>query len=204
MLREIYYQFLAYRSLIRPFLVVSAIVVPCWLLFRWFRSRGGGRSVSVGREALLLVFVVYLGCLAAATLEPNYNPRLRIEDTTGIEFRPDLLTLTCSPAFAPAGSSVPAFCGYNAKGNLLLFLPLGLLVPLIWKRLSMWKGILVAIGLSVAIEILQLFSRSWGSYRATDINDVLLNVFGAFIGLAIVFLLRFTARSLPMRYAVRS
>ena len=204
MLREIYYQFLAYRSLIRPFLVVSAILVPCWLLFRWFRSRGGGRSVSVGREALLLVFVVYLGCLAAATLEPNYHPRFRIEDTTGIEFRPDLLTLTCSPAFAPAGSSVPAFCGYNAKGNLLLFLPLGLLVPLIWKRLSMWKGILVAIGLSVAIEILQLFSRSWGSYRATDINDVLLNVFGAFIGLAIVFLLRFTARSLPMRYAVRS
>ena len=204
MLREIYYQFLAYRSLIRPFLVVSAILVPCWLLFRWFRSRGGGRSVSMGRETLLLVFVVYLGCLAAATLEPNYNPRLRIEDTTGIEFRPDLLTLTCSPALAPAGSSVPAFCGYNAKGNLLLFLPLGLLVPLIWKRLSMWKGILIAIGLSVAIEILQLFSRSWGSYRATDINDVLLNVFGAFIGLAIVFLLRFTARSLPMRYAVRS
>jgi glycopeptide antibiotics resistance protein len=190
MLRELYYQILVYRSLVTPFLIASSIVVPFWLAFRLFRLRTRGQRTSPGRESLLLVFVVYLACLAAATLAPNYNPRLRIEDTTRAEFRPDIATLTCASASLPAGSRARHFCMYNAKGNILLFLPLGFLLPLVWRRLGFWKGLQIALGLSVSIEVLQLVSRAWGSYRATDVNDVILNVAGACIGLAIALLIR--------------
>jgi glycopeptide antibiotics resistance protein len=195
MLRQIYYQFLVYRSIVAPFLVVSSIAVPCWLLFRWYRLRATRQSPSLKREGLLLVFVLYLSGLAAATLAPNHNPRLLANDTTGIEIRPSAATLTCSSAFLPGGSRAQAFCIYNAKGNLLLFIPFGILIPLIWRRLSFWKGIQAAIALSLTIEILQYVSRAWGSYRAADINDIILNVLGASLGLILVHALRALMRS---------
>jgi glycopeptide antibiotics resistance protein len=90
----------------------------------------------------------------------------------------------------PSGSNARFFCLYNAKGNVLLFVPLGILLPLVWRRLRFWRGVQIAIAVSAGIELLQYFSRRWGSYRLADINDVVLNVFGALLGLAIVFLVR--------------
>ena len=194
MLRELGYQFLVYRSIAFPFLVLSLIVVPCWLVFRlyWLRSRR--QPVSLRRECLLVIVVLYLCGVAAATLAPNHNPRLLAQDTTGIELRPNLATLTCSSAMLPKGSNVRHFCVYNAKGNVLLFFPLGILIALVWRRLRFWKVIQIAIALSFTIELLQYLSRAWGSYRAADINDVILNVFGASLGLILVSLLRLRIR----------
>lgn len=79
----------------------------------------------------------------------------------------------------------------------MLFFPLGILVPLVWTRVRFWKTIAMAIALSVSIEIVQYLSSAWGSYRAVDINDVLLNVFGACLGLMLVSLLRLRPRVRP-------
>ena len=79
---------------------------------------------------------------------------------------------------------------YNAKGNVLLFFPLGILIPLIWKRIRFSTGIQISIALSLTIELLQYVSRAWGSYRAVDINDVILNTLGACLGMILGFLLR--------------
>jgi glycopeptide antibiotics resistance protein len=83
---------------------------------------------------------------------------------------------------------------YNAKGNILLFIPLGLLLPFVWRRLSFWKGLQIALAVSISIEILQFVSRIWGSFRSADINDVILNLAGACIGLLLVTLLRLPRR----------
>jgi len=190
MIRELYYQFLVYRSLLVPFLVVSAIVVPCWIVFRVYRARRSDGVSSLRRESLLLIFVIYLSGLIAATLLPNHNPRLLKLDTTRIELRPNRTTLTCSPAAFPSNSTARSFCVYNAKGNILLFIPLGILLPIVWRRLSFWKGLQIALAISVSIEILQFVSRIWGSFRSADINDVILNVAGASLGLLLVILLR--------------
>jgi glycopeptide antibiotics resistance protein len=72
----------------------------------------------------------------------------------------------------------------------MLFFPLGILLPLVWRRLSFWRGMQIAIALSCSIELLQYASSAWGSYRAADVNDVILNVVGACLGLALVSLLR--------------
>lgn len=190
MLSHWYYPLLAYRSIVWPFLVVCAVAVPCWLIHRIYRRRTPAHRVSWGRELLLLAFVVYLSGLVAATLEPNHPSPAVAASMKGVDLHPSLASLTCSsPRLARAGTA-RSFCLRNARGNVVLFFPLGILIPLIWPRVRFARALLVALGTSASIEILQLFSRAWGSYRTADVNDVILNGVGACIGLAVGFLLR--------------
>ena len=184
------YPFLVYRSFFFPFFVLSLIVVPCWLVFRLYRPRSPVHPLSLRRETLLLTFVLYVCGLASATLSPNHPSRVHAETAVGIEVHPNLASLTCSSAIMAKGSNDRFFCLYNAKGNVFLFFPLGILLPLVWRRLHFWSGLGIATALSISIELLQYFSRAWGSYRTADINDVVLNVVGAGVGLGAVFLLR--------------
>jgi glycopeptide antibiotics resistance protein len=199
MIPKFLFPFLAYRSFFFPFLVLSAIAVPCWVVFRLYRLRARRHGLSLHREILLLTFVVYLSGLVVATLIPNHNSRLAAAAAMGIDLRPNLGSLTCSSAILPSGSTAQAFCVHNARGNVMLFFPLGILILLIWRRLRFWTGIQIAIALSISIEIVQYFSRTW-SNRSTDINDVILNVVGACLGLGLVSLLqllRGTRRQVP-------
>jgi len=189
MFRHLLYPFLPYRSFFFPFLVLSAIAVPCWLIFRLYRLRTPGHRLSFRREILLLTFVVYLCGLATATLIPNHNSRLAAEAAVRIDLHPNLASLTCSSATLPRGSTARAFCVHNARGNVMLFFPLGILIPLVWRRLRFWRGIQIAIAVSCSIELLQYLSRAW-SNRSADVNDVVLNVLGACLGLVLVYLLR--------------
>lgn len=66
--------------------------------------------------------------------------------------------------------------------NIIMFIPVGLLTGLIWK----WKGILVAAGLSMGIEVLQLITQR----GLCEFDDVIHNTFGAFIGICIVMVIR--------------
>jgi glycopeptide antibiotics resistance protein len=195
MIPKFLFPFLPYRSIAFPFVVVSAIAVPCWLVFRLYRLRTSGHRLSFQREILLLTFVVYLSGLVAATLIPNHSSRFVAETAVGIELHPSLASLTCSSATLPRGSTARAFCVRNARGNALLFFPLGILLPLVWRRLRFWSGMQIAIAVSCSIELVQYLSRAWG-HRTADVNDVILNVLGASLGLALAFLLRRALRSL--------
>ena len=63
--------------------------------------------------------------------------------------------------------------------NIFLFIPLGFLCPIISKRYQHVKNVFfIGCGLSVSIEIVQLFTL----YRATDIDDLITNVVGTLIG----------------------
>ena len=59
-----------------------------------------------------------------------------------------------------------------------MFVPVGVLVGWIWR----WKGLWVAAGLSVGIEILQLVT----SRGLFEFDDVLHNIIGAVVGVGIV------------------
>jgi glycopeptide antibiotics resistance protein len=189
MIPRFLFPLLPYRSFAYPILVLSGIVVPCWLLFRVYRQRTRGSALSLGREILLLIFVVYLSGVAAVTLIPNRNSRIAAQAALGVDVHPNLASLTCSSASLPSGSTARAFCLHNARGNAILFFPLGILMPLVWRRLRFWGALLIVIALSCSIELVQYLSSAWIN-RNADVNDVVLNVLGASLGLAIVFLLR--------------
>lgn len=196
MLRQLVYPFLVYRSLALPFLVLGSIVVPCWLVFRTYRLRTREHPLSFHREILLVIFVVYLSGLASATLTPNHSSRLVAETALGIDLHPSLASLTCASPSLPRGSTARSFCVRNARGNVMLFFPLGVLLLLVWRRLRFWKGLLVAIAVSFSIELVQYASRAW-IHRSADVNDVILNSLGACVGLVLVSLLRLREGSRP-------
>lgn len=68
--------------------------------------------------------------------------------------------------------------GMNFLGNIVLFIPVGVLVPVAtdWKK--MWKTVVAGISFSLFIEIIQL-TTSRGCF---DLDDVLLNGLGTVIG----------------------
>ena len=75
----------------------------------------------------------------------------------------------------------------NVIGNTLMFLPLGIVWPAVFKQLDThWKAILAGIGTSLAIEILQLPFYS----RLSDIDDLILNSLGYLMGYSIYVLVK--------------
>jgi glycopeptide antibiotics resistance protein len=79
----------------------------------------------------------------------------------------------------------------NIGGNVLLFVPFGVLLPLLFERLRRpwplaWRAAVIA----GAIEVGQLVTR----VRATDVDDVILNTVGALVGLGLFWVVWAAAR----------
>lgn len=67
----------------------------------------------------------------------------------------------------------------NLAGNVLLFVPFGVLFPLIRTRKTTFPDILAnALLLVLGIEVFQLFS----AFGAFDVDDIILNCLGAILG----------------------
>ena len=108
-----------------------------------------------------------------------------------------LFTLYLAEVFDIVGIAAIQYCRWNpilnfvplADGlsfgfiaNIILFIPFGFLLPLIWPCFRKFSFTLLAGVLSsLAIEISQLFS-----FRATDIDDLLTNTAGTIIGYLII------------------
>lgn len=73
---------------------------------------------------------------------------------------------------------------FQMCANAVMLMPLGFLLPLLWDTFHSWKATLCA-GLltSLQIEVLQLFC-----FRATDIDDLIMNTLGCGIGYAFAWL----------------
>ncbi len=134
-------------------------------------------TMRIDRLALSLL-IVYLVVLAVLTLRPvgadvDSNVRLNLKPFA-----------TILPALRHGPGS---FMFANLLGNLLAFVPLGLLLPVAFRRQPWPLVILAGAALSVSIETTQYaLSLNLGhGYRAADIDDVIVNVFGTIVGLAL-------------------
>ena len=66
--------------------------------------------------------------------------------------------------------------------NVIMFIPAGVLTGLLWK----WRGLWVASGLSIVIELLQLLTAR----GLCEFDDFIHNMIGAVIGIGIVMVLK--------------
>ncbi|WP_386081715.1 VanZ family protein [Terrilactibacillus laevilacticus] len=66
----------------------------------------------------------------------------------------------------------------NDFGNILLFVPFGFFLSIRFPQLKLSRVVLFGCLLSITIECIQLFMAN----RCTDIDDVILNTLGAFVG----------------------
>jgi glycopeptide antibiotics resistance protein len=75
----------------------------------------------------------------------------------------------------------------NIIGNTCMFIPTGIILPILYPRLDcFWKVLLAGAGLSLVIEMMQLFFPG----SVSDIDDLILNTAGVAIGYGIYKLVR--------------
>lgn len=66
----------------------------------------------------------------------------------------------------------------NGILNIVLFVPLGMMMPIRWNSFRAKKNMLLfGFGISLAIELLQMLT-----FRATDVNDLITNTLGTYLG----------------------
>ena len=66
----------------------------------------------------------------------------------------------------------------NIIGNIIMFMPMGFLLPLLFSNLdSLKKTVAIGFGTSLLIEFTQLFL-----IRSTDVDDLMLNTLGTMLG----------------------
>ena len=62
-------------------------------------------------------------------------------------------------------------------GNMLMFIPMGIMLPLVFKNINKKNIFVIAILITLSIEILQpIVGRSF------DIDDIIMNFIGCIIG----------------------
>ena len=167
-----------YRELGRNFIVLTLLLLPGWL---FVRLRYGRRveAPSLALDLTWLVTVLYLAVVASITIVPL---RIASDSRRGaINLHPGrAITCLVGPGPALQGSTR---CVVNLAGNIALFLPFGMLLPLVSNRVrSLGIVAVLALGASASIELIQLAERSIGTWRTIDIDDVGLNVAGACLG----------------------
>lgn len=179
-----------------PLAVLAAAV---FAGIRLARRRRMGVSANPLREGALALLVCYMvGLLALTITPPNFWSSLWVLLLHG--WPPETWIRPFSGGFdftfslfrdlAQGGSWVRAM----AVGNVAMFFPLGLLVGLTARRVRGGAVLLVCLGVSLAIELIQpVVGRSF------DVSDLVYNTLGGAVGFAAYLLLRAAAPRLTGR-----
>lgn len=136
------------------------------------------------RPVIFWYFCAYVTVLALLTLAPP--PISMSNGLYGTNLVPLLHSMSCFVP-NPGQPSTTLFCVRSIVGNVMMFAPLGIIVPLFAAELwSARRVVLVALGSSVSIEVLQFFGRYVGNPRWSDVDDVIFNVVGAMVGYGVL------------------
>ena len=142
----------------------------------------------LGTRIVWLMGIVYVIALCALLFlgRPQYamwSSALRLSER--LSYNANFIPFFTLSGYARAllrGHINPSIVVENVLGNVLLFLPMGLLLPRLCPRLRKWGPFLLCmIGMLCAVEVLQ-FCTYTGSL---DVDDVLLNLLGACVGFAL-------------------
>lgn len=157
-----------------PVVMVAAAVWVTWRTVIW-RKRGGDLVRELGLAGLLL--------MSLAIVSVTFFPlRIIFYDWHGSA---NFIPFASIRQLATQTSAAVAV--RNILGNIVLFIPLGFALPLLFDRMRSWWALLWrAAVISVAIESLQVFTRA----RAVDVDDVILNTAGASVGFLLFLLAR--------------
>ena len=140
-------------KLIEIFISMIVLIPVFWVL-------NSIRFHNIKKTVLYFIFAAYLSAVYLFVGMPT------------LQFMRFELSLTLIP-FLPMIADLK-----NTILNIILFVPLGIMLPFLWKKYNTLKAALMfGFGMSLAIEILQILT-----YRATDINDLIANTFGTVLG----------------------
>lgn len=125
-----------------------------------------------------LVFIFYIICLYQITALRFGGIGWNLENMIERRTRVNAIPLLVLWQWVEKGVWWHLF--YNVVGNCIWFVPLGVLLPAIYRsyRKHFWRTVFIGLMISTSIEILQ-FVLCTG---VTDIDDVIFNTFGTAVG----------------------
>ena len=143
--------------------VVPIAAVVFLVLLGYLRSRD---ILSVPRAAVALALCVYAAGVVANTVFPIFLNK-------------------------PARSGqwkvyLELFANYDVEDavtNILVFFPVGILVPLVLAKASWWRVVAVTAAFSLTIELTQLLTGNLlGGGHIADVKDLFFNIVGGVLG----------------------
>lgn len=152
---------------INIFYALLCVFLPCIIYQRFHSKKNKKNPIPVSHYIWTYIFIFYLYLVLQVTGIPsiweigNYGSLIRLEEISLIPFQSKGLTTYAL--------------------NVIMFMPLGFLLPFIWKQWrSLLPTLLTGLVFSLIIELTQLFNR-----RLTDIDDLMMNTLGTVIGYGI-------------------
>lgn len=142
-----------YAALIEV-IAAAFFIIPVWCIYNRLCFHNWKKTM------IYIIFGLYLTAILALVGFPNIM-------STKINFTVNII---------PFVYMIPD--AVNALLNVLLFIPLGFFLPVLWNEFRSIKRVLLAGFLTtLVIEISQIFT-----YRATDIDDIITNIVGTLLG----------------------
>ena len=163
------------------FIELECFFTAVWLLCRiivWIKQR----RIIWKREAVLLLMYVNLAVIIRFTFFPMSRVNgivqpLIYDASTAFPFRVNLIPFVNLFDYDSRRDLL-----LNVIGNTAMFIPSGIVLPIIYKKLNnIWKVVTAGMLISLCIEIIQLPF----SVRASDVDDLILNTLGVVIGYGI-------------------
>ena len=182
-----------------PFVLIAVLIY--WVLRRvWHKKKFGYRFKVVRKKAwlneairlLLLFWALETACI---TLFPMWFWTIVWDWMANgyhwvgeLHFVPPKFELTIWRVITEPEFAKMAFRSgmvTEMVENVLLFVPLGLGLPFIWKKGMFWKTLLVGFFFTCFIELVQPFLSREGT-----LNDVVCNTMGTVVGLLLYLLIK--------------
>ncbi len=143
------------------------------------------RKISYDKILIVVIFIFYMTALIGATLFPIVYDHSFMKSKDVIEHRLKLIPFEV--IIETLNRNSPFNAVVQILGNIIMTLPFGFLLPMIIRFKKKYTYIITAFLMPVCIEATQLvLGLSLGTlYRTADIDDVILNSTGIFIGYAV-------------------
>ena len=157
-------------SFVMSMLPYMLFAIPLYIIARCILLKIRRIQTNWYRETVMLLFAIFLVGLASQTIVPGIVSN-GVHSTNFVPFR--MVTEIYSEVFLKGNIS---YLLINIFGNIIMFIPIGFTIPLLW-RASARRTLIIGALISLTIELCQLFML-----RGTDVDDLLLNTAGVFLG----------------------
>lgn len=178
--RYMTFQYFFFDTYIGYFLQVvpAALIAAC--VYLMVKTRKGFSF----RESLggFLFTAYFTGLLSLTITPPHFWGRIWYWLFYGFNGYPDLRLFTFQYDLIP-----DFFARFSAEnfGNIMMFIPFGILLPLWKEKLTFGKTVLSGFLFSLAIELIQPIIG-----RAFDINDIILNTLATVLSAGALFIIK--------------
>lgn len=182
--------------IIIPYLYIAIILIVIWISYRVICLKKIKKK-NFKREFIINIFFLYFLILINLTICKMSMLQIDLDNNFYINYVPLIETIRMfNNNFMGIGNAL-----YNVIGNILLFIPFGFLIPLLFNKKNKFFIItLYGFLTSVLIEIIQLFT----SFNTTDIDDIIFNTLGAVIGYFIFNIFYYLVKKTKLGQLVRA